>query len=106
MVRPGNTVGDIGWAIQCYAEDKGCSVVREFVGHGVGFEFHEPPQIPHYGNPGEGISLVEGMVFTIEPGLYYPDKGYGVRLEDTWALDDSGKLSCLTDFPRELVIPV
>src|SRR5512143_1311775 len=49
MVKPGNTVGDIGWAIQTYAEAQGCSVVREFVGHGVGLDFHEPPQIPHFG---------------------------------------------------------
>ena len=67
MVRPSNTVGDIGWAIQRYAESQGCSVVREFVGHGVGLEFHEPPQIPHYGRKGNGIRLVPGMVFTIEP---------------------------------------
>ena len=58
MVKPGNTIGDIGWAIQRYAEGEGCSVVREFVGHGVGLDFHEPPQVPHYGRKGEGIVLV------------------------------------------------
>ncbi len=67
MLKPGNTVGDIGWAIQNYAEGQKCSVVREFVGHGIGFEFHEAPQIPHYGRKGDGIVLVPGMVFTIEP---------------------------------------
>jgi len=67
MLKPGNTIGDIGWAIQQYAEKQGCSVVREFVGHGVGFEFHEPPQVPHYGKKSEGIVLVPGMVFTVEP---------------------------------------
>ncbi len=67
MVKPGNTVGDIGWAIQTYAEGQGCSVVRDFVGHGVGYDFHEPPQIPHFGQRGEGVQLVAGMVFTIEP---------------------------------------
>ncbi len=67
MVKPGNTVGDIGHAIQKYAEGQGCSVVRDFVGHGVGLEFHEQPQIPHFGKKGEGIELVPGMVFTIEP---------------------------------------
>lgn len=67
MVRPGSRVGDIGWAIQKYAESRKCSVVREFVGHGVGLEFHEAPQIPHFGKRGEGIELVPGMVFTVEP---------------------------------------
>ena len=67
MVRPGNTTGDIGAVIQRYAESSGCSVVREFVGHGVGFDFHEAPQILHYGRKGEGVPLVPGMVFTIEP---------------------------------------
>lgn len=67
MVSPGHTVGDIGWAIQKYAESQGCSVVREFVGHGVGLNFHEPPQIPHFGKQNDGVRLVPGMVFTIEP---------------------------------------
>jgi methionyl aminopeptidase len=83
MVKPGNTIGDIGWAIQKYAEKNGCSVVREFVGHGVGFEFHEPPQIPHYGNRGEGILLIPGMVFTIEPMINLGKKEL-VILEDKW----------------------
>ena len=67
QVKPGNHLGDIGYAIQNYAEDHGFSVVREFCGHGIGQSFHEDPQILHYGNPGEGIELKEGMVFTIEP---------------------------------------
>ncbi len=67
QVKPGATVGDIGHAIQTHAERHGYSVVREFVGHGTGVEFHEPPQIPHFGRPGEGRTLLPGMVFTIEP---------------------------------------
>ncbi|NOY69358.1 MAG: methionyl aminopeptidase [Deltaproteobacteria bacterium] len=67
MLEPAKTIGDIGWAIQQYAQGRGCSVVREFVGHGVGKEFHEPPQVPHYGKKGAGIPLVPGMVFTVEP---------------------------------------
>ena len=67
MIKPGNTVGDIGWAIQNYAESQGCSVVREFVGHGLGKNFHEPPQVPHFGKKGHGVTLVPGMVFTVEP---------------------------------------
>ena len=66
-VKPGNTIGDIGWTNQTYAEGEGCSVVREVVGHGVGYDFHEAPQIPHFGRKGEGIVLVPGMIFTIEP---------------------------------------
>ncbi|MCK4388986.1 MAG: type I methionyl aminopeptidase [Desulfobacterales bacterium] len=83
MVRPGNTVGDIGWAIQRYAEGEGCSVVREFVGHGVGFEFHESPHVPHYGAKGEGIGLVPGMVFTIEPMINLGKRDLYI-LEDRW----------------------
>jgi methionyl aminopeptidase len=93
MVRPGNTVGDIGWAIQDLAEANGCSVVREFVGHGVGFEFHEAPQIPHYGRRGEGIPLAPGMVFTIEPMINFGAKELRV-LEDNWtAVTRDGSLS-------------
>ena len=66
-VRPDATLGDIGHAIQSHAEASGCSVVREYCGHGIGRNFHEDPQVVHYGNPGEGVRLKEGMVFTIEP---------------------------------------
>ena len=93
MVLPGNTVGDIGWAIQSYAEGEGCSVVREFVGHGVGFDFHEPPHVPHYGRKGEGIVLVPGMVFTIEPMINL-GKSHLRVLEDNWtAVTADGSLS-------------
>lgn len=85
MVRPGNQIGDIGWAIQNYAEGEGCSVVREFVGHGVGFAFHEPPQVPHYGQKGDGIALVPGMVFTIEPMINLGKKELRI-LEDNWTV--------------------
>jgi len=85
MVRPGNTIGDIGWAIQKYAEGEGCSVVREFVGHGVGFEFHEHPEVPHYGLKGKGIGLVPGMVFTIEPMINLGRKNILI-LEDRWTV--------------------
>ncbi|WP_105102314.1 type I methionyl aminopeptidase [Microbulbifer pacificus] len=66
-VRPGATVGDIGHAIQRYAEKHGYSVVREYCGHGIGREMHEAPQILHYGRPGTGDVLEAGMTFTIEP---------------------------------------
>ena len=85
MVKPGNTVGDIGWAIQTYAEGQNCSVVREFVGHGVGFDFHEPPQIAHFGNRGEGVQLVPGMVFTIEPMINIGGHEL-IILDDQWTV--------------------
>lgn len=67
MVKPGVRLGDIGHTIQTYAEGHGCSVVREYCGHGIGQVFHEDPQVLHYGRPGTGEVLVPGMVFTIEP---------------------------------------
>ena len=63
----GNRIGDIGHAIQTYAEGEGFSVVRDFIGHGIGPSIHEAPQVPHYGLPNKGLRLKEGMVFTIEP---------------------------------------
>ncbi|WP_298232317.1 type I methionyl aminopeptidase [uncultured Azohydromonas sp.] len=66
-VRPGARLGDIGHAIQMFAESQGFSVVREFCGHGIGQRFHEEPQVLHYGRPGTLEELVPGMVFTIEP---------------------------------------
>jgi methionyl aminopeptidase len=93
MVRSGNTIGDIGWAIQKYAEKEGCSVVREFVGHGVGIKFHEPPQVPHFGRKGEGIVMVPGMIFTIEPMINLGKKDLRI-LEDDWtAVTEDGSLS-------------
>jgi len=67
LVRPGIHLGDIGFAIQKFAESQGFSVVREFCGHGIGQVFHEEPQVLHYGRPGTLEKLVEGMTFTIEP---------------------------------------
>jgi methionyl aminopeptidase len=93
MVKAGNTVGDIGWAIQTHAESQGCSVVREFVGHGVGFDFHEPPQVPHFGQKGAGLELIPGMVFTIEPMINLGRKELRI-LEDDWtAVTRDGSLS-------------
>jgi methionyl aminopeptidase len=66
-IKPGATTGDIGFAIQDYAEAERCSVVRDFCGHGVGRLFHDVPNILHYGSPGEGTPLKPGMIFTVEP---------------------------------------
>jgi methionyl aminopeptidase len=93
MAKPGNNIGDIGWAIQRYAEEQGCSVVREFVGHGIGFEFHEAPQVPHFGRKGTGVELVPGMVFTIEPMINLGSHKLYI-LEDGWtALTSDGSLT-------------
>lgn len=67
VVRPGATLGDIGYAIQSFAEKQGFSVVRDFCGHGLGKIFHSAPNVVHYGKPGQGLELKEGMFFTIEP---------------------------------------
>lgn len=83
QVQPGNTTGDIGHAIQQHAEEHGYSVVRMFVGHGVGVRFHEPPDISHYGRPHTGVKFVPGMVFTVEPMINAG--GYEVViLDDGW----------------------
>ena len=93
QVKPGNTIGDIGWAIQQYAESQGCSVVREFVGHGVGFEFHEPPQVPHFGRKDSGLKLVPGMVFTIEPMINLGGADLKILDDDWTAVTRDGSLS-------------
>ncbi len=67
MVKPGVRLGDIGHAIQKHAEQANYTVVREYCGHGIGREFHEDPQVLHYGEPGTGVKLVQGMTITIEP---------------------------------------
>ncbi len=67
--HPGRRLGDIGWAVQGLAESRGYSVVREYVGHGIGRRMHEDPQIPNYGKPGTGLKLKAGYVFAIEPML-------------------------------------
>ncbi len=92
-VRPGARLGDIGAAIQQHAESNGCSVVRDFVGHGVGRAFHEPPQVAHFGKRGRGQRLREGMTFTIEPMINAGDWRARI-LEDEWtAVTVDGKLS-------------
>lgn len=83
IVRPGARLGDIGHAIQVHAESNGYSVVRDFVGHGIGKGFHEDPQIAHYGEAGKGARLESGMVFTIEPMINAGDWRLKV-LKDRW----------------------
>ncbi|HEY5659117.1 MAG TPA: type I methionyl aminopeptidase, partial [Myxococcota bacterium] len=80
-VRPDARIGDIGHAIQSTVEPRGFSVVRDFVGHGIGRGFHEEPQVPHYGRSGRGLRLRPGMTFTIEPMI-------NVGVPDVEILDD------------------
>jgi len=84
-VRPGATLGDVGHAIQQFVESQGYSVVREYCGHGIGREFHEDPQVLHYGNPGEGLMLLPGMCFTVEP-MVNAGKRFIKLLPDGWTV--------------------
>ncbi|WP_462408774.1 type I methionyl aminopeptidase [Neobacillus sp. Marseille-QA0830] len=109
---PGNRIGDIGHAIQTYVESEGLSVVRDFIGHGIGAVIHEKPDVPHYGLPGKGARIKEGMVFTIEPmvniGRFYTkmdtngwtartvDGTYSAQYEHTIAITKDGNI-ILTD---------
>ncbi|OOZ40798.1 type I methionyl aminopeptidase [Solemya elarraichensis gill symbiont] len=85
MVKPGIHIGDIGHAIQALVESSGYSVVREYCGHGIGREFHEDPQILHYGTPGNGLALQAGMCFTIEP-MVNAGKRQIKLLPDKWTV--------------------
>lgn len=83
VVKPGATTGDIGYAIQSYAEAERCSVVRDFCGHGLGQVFHDRPNILHYGEPGEGAVLEAGMFFTVEPMINL-GKPHVLMASDGW----------------------
>jgi methionyl aminopeptidase len=85
MVRPGVRLGDIGYAIQQHAESHHCSIVREYCGHGIGRDFHEDPQVLHYGKPDTGMKLEPGMTFTIEP-MVNAGKRHTKLLPDGWTV--------------------
>ena len=84
-MRPGNRLGDVGHAVQSLVEENGFSVVREFVGHGIGTKMHDEPNLPNYGEPGRGARLQEGMVIAVEPMVNAgrPD----VRMRDEWVAE-------------------
>ena len=84
-IKPGAHLGDIGAAIQRFAEGQGFSVVREFCGHGIGRKFHEEPQVLHYGRPGTGLKLQPGMIFTVEPMINAGRPGIRC-LADGWTI--------------------
>ena len=112
VVKPGKRIGDIGYAIQEYAEGQGCSVVRDYIGHGIGRGFHEAPEVPHYGRKNTGIELIPGMVFTIEPMINLGEP-YSRVLSDNWtAVTTDGSLSAqfeqtilVTDSGYEVLTP-
>lgn len=90
--QPGNRLGDVGYAVQSYAESFGFAVVRDFVGHGVGKKLHEEPEVPNYGTPGRGLRLLPGMTLAIEPMINV--KGSAVKtLKNGTVLTASGSLS-------------
>lgn len=93
QVKPGARLGDIGAAIQEFAESHGCSVVRDFVGHGIGRKFHDEPQVKHYGDWGKGIRLKAGMTFTIEPMINIGGWEVDVLDDDWTAVTRDGSLS-------------
>jgi len=85
QVRPGASLGDLGYAIQSFVEERRYSVVREYCGHGIGRKFHEEPQVLHYGRPGEGMVLMPGMCFTLEP-MINAGKRHIKLLPDGWTV--------------------
>jgi methionyl aminopeptidase len=92
-VRPDATLGDIGYAIERHATRNGYSVVREYCGHGIGREMHEEPQVLHFGRPGTGLPLREGMVFTIEPMLNQGRRAVRTEADGWTVVTVDGKLS-------------
>ena len=90
---PGNRLGDIGYAVQSYVEENGYSIVREYVGHGVGKELHEDPEVPNYGRAGHGVRLVPGMVIAIEPMVNAGGPEVEVLANDWTVVTKDGKLS-------------
>ncbi|WP_180012926.1 MULTISPECIES: type I methionyl aminopeptidase [unclassified Acinetobacter] len=111
-VKPGATLGDIGYAIQSVAQREGYTIVREYCGHGIGKIYHEQPNILHYGQPGQGIKLVPGMVFTIEP-MVNMGKARVKELKDGWTVVTADKswsaqwehMVVVTDTGFELLSP-
>lgn len=108
----GNRIGDIGYAIQRFVEKHRFSVVREFVGHGVGFDLHEPPNVPHFGQKGTGLVLKEGMVIAIEPMINMgtwrskplADGWTVVTMDGKWSAQFEHTIAITADGPRILTV--
>jgi methionyl aminopeptidase len=101
-VKHGARIGDIGAAIEAYAKSRGCEVVRDYVGHGVGRKFHTDPQVPHYGRAGTGKRLKTGMVFTIEPMINLGDYPTELQADDWTVLTADRSLSA--QFEHTIVV--
>jgi len=93
QVKPGNTLGDIGFAVQRHATRNGYSIVREYSGHGIGENMHEEPDVHHYGKKGKGLKLIEGMTFTIEPMVNLGSRKIKHLSDDWTVVTQDGKLS-------------
>ncbi|EZQ10920.1 MULTISPECIES: type I methionyl aminopeptidase [unclassified Acinetobacter] len=111
-VKPGATLGDVGHAIQQVAQREGYTIVREYCGHGIGKTYHEQPNVLHYGQPGQGLVLRKGMVFTIEP-MVNAGKAKVKELKDGWTVVTADKswsaqwehMVAVTDEGYELLTP-
>mgnify|MGYP005726773233 CR=1 FL=1 len=103
QVKPGATLGDIGHAIQSYAESHNYSVVREYCGHGLGKVFHTMPNVLHYGRPGEGLVLEEGMFFTVEPMINVGKPETKLNKNDGWTVTTKDR-SLSAQFEHSLAV--
>jgi len=102
QVKPGNRFGNIGYVIQRYVRSRGFSVVYEFCGHGVGLHFHEEPQVDHVARKNSGPVMQPGMVFTCEPGIYIPEEGLGIRLENDILVTSKTPIDLMSAIPLEV----
>jgi methionyl aminopeptidase len=93
QVKPGNTIGDIGFSVHKHATRHGYSIVKEYCGHGIGAAMHEEPEVTHYGKKGKGVPLREGMVFTIEPMVNQGREDIAYLADDWTVVTQDGKLS-------------
>ena len=91
--QPGNRIGDIGYAVQSYVEENGFSIVKDYIGHGVGRNLHEDPEVPNFGKPGHGVRLVPGMVIAIEPMVNYGEPEVEVLANDWTVVAKDRQLS-------------
>jgi methionyl aminopeptidase len=103
VARAGATVGDIGWAVQSWVESQGMSVIRDFVGHGIGRALHEDPAIPNWGTPGRGARLRAGMTIAVEPMVALGSPEVSVSSQDGWTVRTKDK-SLAAHFEHTLLV--
>ncbi len=112
MIKPGNTIGDYGFAVQKFVENKNLTIIRGLVGHGVGYEVHEPPQIPNFGEQGKGLVFESGMVIALEPmasrgdyNIITADDGWTISMADGSRSAHFEVTLALTDDGYEIITP-